>query len=571
MLQTLSALRDGEGSKAVLALLQSVFRSEAAIAAAKALKGVIDGSSNVTTALEKLLELEFENILDLTSYLDLVGALSEPTVECGVSVIGVLVTALDPAVATAALVAVAEILPYPTSSALSAAATAALRSSKVKTDSEYDEVLPQPILSTRNYHSYVKSVPRELAPAIIDPSESEQCKAPGNHTISLEMNNPTVFVLPLRNNYPATPFTLTTEPAQSTVFSDYQCSGEGRENICDMLAGSSSPAVRYLHPASRQDRQSVLYHPGSAHYLPEGTKQEDRMALARSSTGKSSFILPRLKEQYYATTPAAANVEQFRDYSPSLCLAERAESVTCSRRVRSIGSLFRCSSSPQPTEGRQSFSSSPEVGLRQRYMSPFVNSNEKYGIGGNGNTSDINPVFISSTVCHSATIYEPTVFATAELVTSSSGEATVPGWMSGAELEFPKQVLWTRMSKPESRQLTPELLWPNRLPSRSPQEDSKTGSENQPGRSWSTPAMIFSTLLSPQTQQASGLDHMIPTGSSVNSVPRTLNYCSDSDDRGFQKFVMALVVSLGPKVAAYAAEKLYEVLPMPAQVEFFAD
>ncbi len=81
--------------------------------------------------------------------------------------------------------------------------------------------------------------------------------------------------------------------------------------------------------------------------------------------------------------------------------------------------------------------------------------------------------------------------------------------------------------------------------------------------------MIFSTLLSPQTQQASGLDHIIPTGSSVNSVPRTLNYCSDSDDRRFQKFVMALVVSLGPKVAAYAAEKLYEVLPMPAQVEFF--
>jgi hypothetical protein len=132
--------------------------------------------------------------------------------------------------------------------------------------------------------------------------------------------------------------------------------------------------------------------------------------------------------------------------------------------------------------------------------------------------------------------------------------------------------LWAGMSNSESRQLNPLLLWPHRVPSRvgSPQTDSETVSENQPTRSWSTPAMIFSTLLSPNMQQPSNLDP-IPGASRVNAAKRSLNYGGDSgqsEDREFQKIVMAIVVALGPKAAAYGAEKLYEVLPMPAQVEY---
>ncbi len=47
MMQTLSALGDGEGSKAVLALLQTVLRSDAAISAVEALRTVDDKPSDV--------------------------------------------------------------------------------------------------------------------------------------------------------------------------------------------------------------------------------------------------------------------------------------------------------------------------------------------------------------------------------------------------------------------------------------------------------------------------------------------------------------------------------------------
>ncbi len=543
MLRTLSNLSDGEGSKAVLALLRTVLHSEAALASSEALQSVFDEGSDVAAALETVLGLGFEEFPDLTTFFNHVAILSKATTEGGMTVIGALAAAIGPAAAAAALVAVSEILPHPASLTLSAAATAALNISRTENTENSTMTLQH---STRSCN-----VPQGLAPLTVTNSKIEKSEESWQSQIPLNTNSPSVFVLPVRCS--ATRFIA--EPA--SLMSPEPGGNNSGAAIDFSAARLSSPSVRFLHPALRLNRQSVASSFQTDAASDSSIEQANVTALTKSSAAKYSFVMPIYGE--CTTSPAAE--EGGKDYGPS-----RAEPVSHILMGRFHGFGVRSSPSPQPIDHRQSLSNSADSAPQRRYFSHFVRGNNDHIASRAREMSELNPIFISPTKNDGS---GQAVLATAEFVTATNVDNSSPGWISshGAASEYPKQS--------QSEQVTPMLLWPNRLRSLSP---TSQGNGNQLGRSWRTPAMIFSTLLAPTIQQPRYLDPSPAVANGTNTLPaqddngvtceKSLTYgdCG-SDNNKFQKIIVSIVVALGPQVAARAAELLYEVLPMPAQVE----